>query len=190
MAILKPIREDTGARRMARFEILLAFGALAAISSVGQVAEEYHVKAAFLYNFARFVEWPSTAFRNQQDPFVVCVLGADPFGSALEETLGGKQIDGRAFRIARISEAPQANACQILFIGFPDRKRMAAAIAALPARGVLTIGETDGFIAAGGIVNLTLREGHVGFQVNQRAAERADLQISSRLLSLAQAVDR
>jgi len=190
MAILKPIREGTRARRMARFEILLAFGALAAISSVGQVAEEYHVKAAFLYNFARFVEWPSTAFRNQQDPFVVCVLGANPFGSALEETLGGKQIDGRAFRISRISESPQANACQILFIGFPDRKRMAAAIAALPARGVLTIGETDGFIAAGGIVNLTLREGHVGFQVNQRAAERADLQISSRLLSLAQAVDR
>ncbi|HUE23932.1 MAG TPA: YfiR family protein [Bryobacteraceae bacterium] len=189
MAILAGIRESLKAPRcVARLGRILVWGALAAIPSIGQVAEEYHVKAAFLYNFARFVEWPSTTFRSPQDPFAICILGADPFGGTLKETVAGKQIEGRDFRILHISEAAQANACQILFIGSSERKRIAATIAALPAAGVLTVGEMDGFAAAGGIVNFTLNEGHVRFQVNPHAAERAKLQISSRMLSLAQIV--
>jgi len=175
---------------MGRLGAALVCGALAATPSVSQVADEYHVKAAFLYNFARFVEWPGTAFQGRQAPFTICVLGADPFGGALDETVGGKQAGDRAFRILRISEAAQANPCQILFISSSERKRTAAIIAALPSAGVLTVGETDGFAAAGGVINFTMNEGHVRFQVNRRAAERADLQISSRLLSLAQIVDR
>lgn len=151
--------------------------------------DEYAVKAAFLYNFARFVEWPSTTFRKQTDPFVTCVLGADPFGGTLEEILKGKQVDGRAFRILRIADTSEAAACQILFISSSEHKRTAAIIATLPP-GTLTVGEMDGFSAAGGIINFTLNEGHVRFEVNRRAAERAGLQISSRLLSLAQIVDR
>lgn len=189
MAILAPIRWDIMAIRLIRLGALLVAGALIAMPSAGQVADEYHVKAAFLYNFARFIEWPSTTFRSPHDPFVICVLGADPFGSAMEETLSGKQIDGRPFRILRISDPAQANACQIVFVGSSERRKTAAIIGALPVAGVLTVGEMDGFAAAGGVINFTLIQGHVKFQVNPRAAGRARLQISSRLLNLAQIVD-
>ena len=190
MALLASIREGPMPRRMTLLGTFFVCGALVASSSMEQAADEYHIKAAFLYNFARFVEWTSAMFRNPQDPFTICVIGADPFGGTLEETVAGKQVGDRAFRILRISEPAQANACQILFISSSERKRTAAIIAALPSAGVLTVGETDGFAAAGGVINFTMNEGHVRFQVNRRAAERADLQISSRLLSLAQIVDR
>ena len=190
MAILGTIREIFPRRPLGLLGAAFVCVTLAGMPSAGQVADEYHVKAAFLYNFARFVDWPATAFRNPRDPFTICVLGADPFDGALDETVGGKQVGDRAFRILRISEAAQANACQILFISSSERRRTAAIIAALPAAGVLTVGETDGFPASGGMINFTINDGHVRFQVNRRAAERADLQISSRLLSLAQIVDR
>ena len=154
-----------------------------------QVAEEYHVKASFLYNFARFVEWPSGTFHSQQEPFQICVLGADPFGNALEETFNGKQLDGRPFRISRISAAVQAATCQIIFICPSERRRLIGILADLPASGVLSVSEMDGFAASGGMINFTLTGGRVRFQVNPHAAERARLQISSRLLSLAQVVD-
>jgi hypothetical protein len=190
MAIPGAIREIFRRRPSGLLGAAFVRVTLAGMPSAGQVADEYHVKAAFLFNFARFVEWPPTAFRNQRDPFTICVLGADPFDGALDETVGGKQVGDRAFRILRIPEAAQASACQILFISSSERKRTAAIIAALPSVGVLTAGETDGFAATGGVINFTMNEGHVRFQVNRRAAERADLQISSRLLSLAQIVDR
>lgn len=178
------------ARGLTIFGAVLLLAPLAAISSGEPTAEEYRVKAAFLYNFVRFVEWPSTTFRNQHDPFVICVLAADPFDSAVKETFAGKQIEGRAFRILRISDAGQADPCQIVFMGSSEPKKTAAILATLPAAGVLTVGETDGFAAAGGIINFTVAQGRVRFQVNTRAAQRARLQISSRLLSLAQIVDR
>ena len=146
MALLATIREVCRSLFMGLLGAAFVCITLAAMPSVSQVADEYHVKAAFLFNFTRFVEWPSTTFRSPHDPFVVCVLGADPFGSALEETLVGKQIDGRTFRILRISDATHANSCQILFISLFERKRIAAIITALPLYGVLTVSEMDDFI--------------------------------------------
>jgi len=154
----------------------------------GQEVDEYQVKAAFLYNFAKFVEWPPEAFKSARDPILVCVLGHNPFGGALEEVIRGKSIDGRSFAFREVSNAPQARACQILFVSSSDGKRFRALTADLKSAGILTVGETQGFATGGGVINFKLEDGHVRFEINVDAAEHAQLRISSKLLGLAQIV--
>jgi YfiR/HmsC-like len=153
-----------------------------------QALEEYQVKAAFLYNFAKFVEWPAEAFRTPKDPIMVCVLGHNPFGNALEEVIRGKSIEGRAVTFRQVSGSEQASACQILFISSTEGKRFWSLYANLKPEGILTVGEAQGFASDGGVINFKLEDGHVRFEINVGAAEHAQLQISSKLLSLAQIV--
>lgn len=162
--------------------MLLAAGAPA------QEVEEYQVKAAFLYNFAKFVEWPSHAFKTPQDPIVVCVLGHNPFGNALEDVMRGKTIEGRAFSFRQVDGAEEAGGCQILFISSSEAKHFQALYRNLNPAGILTVGEAQGFASAGGVINFKLDGGHVHFEINVGAAEQAKLQISSKLLNLAQIV--
>lgn len=162
---------------------------ISAASSEEQATDEYHVKAAFLYNFARFVEWPPKTLYGPDNQFAICILGEDPFGRALEDIIGGQTLEGRRFRIMRITSAAQAGVCQIVFISSADRKSVSATAALLPQSGVLTVAETDAFATSGVIINFILRDGRVRFQINRRVADRAGLQISSRLLSLAQVID-
>lgn len=161
---------------------------LLAPSSGAQEAEEYQVKAAFLYNFAKFVEWPSQAFKSPQDPMVVCVLGRNPFGNALEQATHGKSVEGHTLYVRQISGVEQAGGCQILFISASEAKRFRSFWAGLNPAGILTVGEADGFATSGGVINFKLDGGRVRFEINVDAAERAQLQISSKLLSLAQIV--
>jgi hypothetical protein len=156
----------------------------------GQEVEEYQVKAAFLYNFAKFVEWPSRAFQTPQDPLMVCVLGHNPFGSALEDVIRGKSIEGRAFVFRQVSDAAEANTCQILFISASEGKRFRSLWGSLKPAGILTVGEVQGFAADGGVINFKLDGGRVHFEINADAAEHAQLHISSKLLSLAQIVKK
>jgi uncharacterized protein DUF4154 len=161
---------------------------LFAAGATAQEVEEYQVKAAFLYNFAKFVEWPAQAFKTPQDPIVVCVLGHNPFGSALEDVMRGKSIEGRAFAFRQVSGLEEASSCQILFISSLEGKHFHSLYGnANPAR-ILTVGEAQGFASAGGVINFKLDGGHVRFEINVGAAEHAQLQISSKLLSLAQIV--
>jgi YfiR/HmsC-like len=92
----------------------------------GQVADEYHVKAAYLYNFAKFVEWPSQVFKSATDPIAICVLGTDLFGESLDQTVNGKSLAGRPLTVRHIGDSQQAGACQILFVSSSERKRLAA----------------------------------------------------------------
>ncbi len=154
----------------------------------GQELDEYQVKAAFLYNFAKFVEWPSETFKTSHDPILVCVLGPNPFGGALENAIRGKSIDGRALAFRHVSSAEQANACHILFIGSAEGKRFRSLCGSLRPAGILTVGEEQGFATGGGVINFKLEGGRVRFEINVDAAEREQLQISSKLLSLAQIV--
>jgi hypothetical protein len=167
---------------------LIFLGMSLRAAAPGQDLEEYQVKAAFLYNFAKFVEWPAQAFLAPQDSFAVCVLGRNPFGNALQEALRGKSIEGRAFALRQVTDADQANACQILFVAAAESKRYRVLCRSLKPVGILTIGEALGFAAAGGVINFKLEDGRVRFEINAGAAERAQLQISSKLLSLAQIV--
>jgi hypothetical protein len=162
--------------------VLLAFTALA------QTIDEYQVKAAFLYSFAKFVEWPGLAFKSDKDPMHICVLGQDPFGSALTEAVEGKTLLGRAFLVADISDTARAADCQILFIGSSERKRLRSIFKAIQTAGVLTVGGTDDFAGQGGIVNFKLEGGRVRLEINVEAAGKAKLRISSKVLNLAQIV--
>jgi hypothetical protein len=162
-------------------------GSLVAVAQA-QNAEEYQVKAAFLYNFAKFVEWPAQAFKGPTDPTVICVLGQNPFGHALEEAVAGKTVAGRGIVTREVSDVKQAGSCQILFIGASERKRWSAILEGIKGGCILTVGESEEFAAKGGIIGLKLEDGKVRFEINVDAAEHAKLRISSKLLSLAQVV--
>jgi len=156
----------------------------------GQDVEEYRLKAAVLYNLAKFVEWPPNTFRNAADPIVTCILGDSPFGRSLERELDGKSIEDRRFLVRRVAEAGQAGSCQILIVTASERKRWRAALGEIKGGGILTVSEADGFASDGGVANLKLESGKVRIQINVEAAERERLRISSRLLSLAQIVNK
>jgi uncharacterized protein DUF4154 len=160
--------------------VLLAAGAL------GQAPDEYQVKAAFLYNFVKFVEWPPQVFKSPTDGIAICILGQDPFGGALDEAVRGKTFEGRTVVVARIAEVRQAGGCRILFVSASESKRARAILTELEASSILTVGDTEGFAAEGGVIDFRLEAGRVRFRVNVDAAERARLKISSKLLSLAQ----
>jgi hypothetical protein len=161
----------------------LALVVLTASAVTGQpTASEYEVKAAFLYNFARFVEWPEGASGNQ---FVIGVFGEDPFGSVLDQTVGGKRVGGNELVLRRFRSLESLEPCQILFIAAGEQGRFAEVVAALHGAPVLTVGESEGFLERGGIINLRLEDQKVRFEINAGEAERAGLKISSQLLKLA-----
>ncbi len=157
-------------------------------AALGQSVNEYQVKAAFLYNFAKFVEWPQGSFKGAADPITICVLGQDPFGPLLEDTVKGKTLDGRGFVVRHLSDVQQAGGCHILFVSSSERKHLQSIFEKITTAGVLTVGETAGFATQGGVVNFKLDEGKVRFEVNVDAAARKGLHISSNLLSLAEIV--
>jgi hypothetical protein len=151
------------------------------------VTGEYQVKAAFLYNFTKFVEWPPGLFESSDSPISICVLGQNLFGHVLQETVRGKTVNGRMLVVSGIPDARSATHCQIVFVSSFERMRFGAILGELRS-GILTVGETDAFIEAGGIVNLKLESGRIQIQVNINAAEQAGVHISSKLLSLAQII--
>jgi hypothetical protein len=170
-----------------RLNVAIVVGAACILCLQGQV-NEYQVKAFFLYNFARYVEWPSQSFKAPNDPIVICILGQNPFGSALEQATTGNAIEGRPLVVREVSNLPQPGNCHILFVNSTERKRFRAIAANLKGSGVLTVGETQGFTAEGGVINFKLQDGKVRFEINVDAAGQERLHISSKLLSLAQIV--
>ena len=142
----------------------------------------YQVKAVFLYNFARFVEWPAAAL--QQGPLTICVAGRNVFGDELERTVRDETVGGRPIRIRVILE-PESG-CHVVFV--PQGAAMTAYLRAAQSEPTLTVGETPGFIAAGGIINFYDDNNRVRFEISPQAAERSHLRISSRLLQLARIV--
>jgi len=163
--------------------LLLVF--VSACGASAQAIGEYQVKAAFLYNFAKFVEWPPQTFKAAKAPVRICILGENPFGSALGDAVGGKTVLGRPLVVSDVSSAVQGSDCQILFIGSSERKHLRAILAELRTTRVLTVGEMDGFASQGGIVNFRLIDGHVRLEINIEAAGQAGLRINSSVLSLA-----
>jgi YfiR/HmsC-like len=173
MAVLK--RTMTAAGLM----VLLA----ASGTAQAEVASEYAVKAAFLFNFTKFVEWPPSAFGERND-FQLCVLGEDPFGKGLD-VVRGEKVAGREITLLRTPKLAEEEGCQILFISRSERARMPQILQDLKDAPVLTVADTDGFLDDGGIINFKLEGSKVRFEINQQAADRAGIKISSKLLRLA-----
>jgi hypothetical protein len=149
--------------------------------------KEYQLKAVFLLNFAKFIAWPTTAFANAGTPFQICVLGENPFGSSLENIVRGMNVAGRSFAIRSVSAGRQAAGCHILFVGASERQRSRAVMAEIKGAGILTVGETNDFLANGGVIQFKLKDAQLRFEIDADAAVREDLKISSKLLSLGDA---
>jgi hypothetical protein len=150
-----------------------------------QTANEYEVKAAFLYKFASFVEWPS---ESGNEPLCIAVVGQDPFGAALDQVVKGKSINGRAFLIKRFKPGQDAAGCHIVFISASERSRVPSVLDRLHGVSALTVSDIPGFCQAGGMINFELVDQKVRFEINPQAAERAGLKLSSKLLSVAKIV--
>jgi hypothetical protein len=149
---------------------------------------EHRVKAAFLYNFAKFVDWPTNAFTSADAPFAIAVFGDESLAQVLEQTVKGKSIGNRTIQTRRITDTTRIRPCQILFVARSKAQQSAQVLAALGSANVLLVGESPGFLTAGGAISFTNHEGQVRFEVDTAASERAGLKISSKLLRLATSV--
>jgi hypothetical protein len=149
---------------------------------------EYEVKAGFLVNFTKFVEWPPDAFARPDAPLILCLASDDPFGPAIDNLVKGRAIDGRAVLVRRLSRTDQAGTCHLLFVPASEPKHIDQILLAVANKSVLTVGEAADFLHGGGAIRLLVENSRVRFEVNLGAAEAAGLKLSSRLLSLATAV--
>ncbi len=151
---------------------------------------DYQVKATYLYNFGRFIEWPGKVAAAQGGSFTVCVLGQDPFGPSLDATLAGETIGGKTVVAKRISSAEEPGDCQILFLSLTDDSRLNKIIADLDKKAVLTVSDMSQFVKRGGMIQFVLEGKKVRFEVNLTATQHAGLTLSSELLKVATAVKR
>ena len=153
-----------------------------------QRVDEYRLKAAVLYNLTKFVDWPADAFPSAKAPFVICVLGADPFGPVLEESLAGRLVGSRAIVAKRIAEIEAG--CHVLFVSNSEIRRLPSIMDRLRDASVLTVGELSGFVDRGGVIGLVTEDDRVTFEINAAAAAHARLKISARLMALAASIRR
>lgn len=154
-------------------------------AATAEALQEYELKAAFLYNYALYVEWPQGLNMKPQNSFEMCVLGEDPFGSSLEKVLGPKHVDGRPIAIRRIPNAGTASSCHLLYISPSEKKNVGAILSAIAGDAVLTVSDIPGFTKRGGMINFVLHEDKIRFFINNQAASDEGLKISSQLLKLA-----
>lgn len=187
---------------MRRALYIAAAGLLAILSaglsqrSVGasQASLEYEVKAAFLYNFAKFVGWPDTAFDAADAPIVFCVMGRDPFDGRLERVVTDRTANGRRIEVRSMSAAASGSGCHLAFFNESQTVDVARIVqisaGAGPGAPVLTVGESERFAESGGMIRLLVEEGRVRFDINAAIAERAGLKLSSQLLKLARRVEK
>ena len=182
-----------GLRRHAQFCALAAAALLALAGATSAPAQgspsiEYQVKAAFLFNFAKFVDWPPNSFPDEKTPIAVCIFRYDPFGSALDDIIRGKNIDNRPFVKRRIDEIGELKACQIVFVSAREDKLLPDILNNLKGASALVVGEGENFAERGGEIQFYLENNRMRFTVNVDAVQRARLSISSKLLTLAKIV--
>ncbi len=183
-------RQGPGRRRAGYARPGLALALLLAVhAGLGATALEYRVKAAYLYNFFLFVDWPQQAFEHNGDRFELCVLGRDPFGESLAPVTR-KTAQERPIQLRRLREGGDPGGCHLLFIGGSEAGRLSRILSRLRDAHVLTVGEMPGFASQGGMVGFTVEGGKVRLEVNLDSARRAGLHISSKLLEVAVEVYR
>ncbi|HKQ88699.1 MAG TPA: YfiR family protein [Candidatus Acidoferrales bacterium] len=151
-------------------------------------SSEYLIKAGFTYNFAKLMEWPAGSFAQSDSPIVIGVLGTDPFNGTLDQVLKGKQANGRAFEVKHLKWGADLRGCNILFVSDSETGHLDELFHSIKGLPILTIGETPGFAQRGGIINFVVEDNRVRFEIDVDAAKQANINISSRLLSLANIV--
>jgi hypothetical protein len=156
--------------------------------SQNEEAAEYAVKLGFLYNFTKFVEWPPDSFRDPGAPLVICIAGRDPFSQNLEAELRTRKVGDHPVEVRTLAPNDKLSVCHIVFVPITEKDQADRIVRGLKGSSTLTVGETEGFAVLGGIINLTVEDNKVHFEINRLAANRAGLRIGSRLLSIAKIV--
>ncbi len=169
--------------------VLCLWSAVAGEALAQPAAREYDVKAALLFNFSQFVEWPEAAMPGAREPFVIGILGTDPFGSALDDLVANERVQGHAIEIRRYRSVEEVSS-QILFVGYAERRRLGATFEVLNGKPILTVIEYRGtsFEADGGMIALVTDGGNIRLLVNLNAVRAAGLVISAKVLQLADVV--
>jgi hypothetical protein len=189
-------RPDVAMLNRSRFSSIgAAFAVLACVVVLGlsarpsaQSSNEYEVKAVFVLNFVKFVEWPESAFVDRSSPLVIAIVGDDPFGGALDRIILEKTINGRSLVLKKVSAAADFTAFQVLFISASERQRAPAILKNVIGTRALTVSDMDDFCGMGGMIHLSKQDQRIRFEVNLAAAAHAGLSISSKLLGLARSV--
>jgi hypothetical protein len=166
--------------------VIVVLFVTAYVFAQGNKPTDYQVKAAYLYNFGRFVEWPPSSAKS--DSFVVCVLGRDPFGATLDNALAGETISGRHVVAKRISNPQESSVCQILFLSSAEDEHLKQLFESLDKEAVLTVSDIPHFSKRGGMIQFVMEGQRVRFEVNLAATQHAGLILSSELLKVASAV--
>jgi len=143
---------------------------------------EYQLKAVFLFNFTQFVEWPPQAFANANSPLIIGVLGSDPFGAYLDDTVRGETVNGRALLVKRYDSIDEATDCHVLFVSRSEAAHQAEIFRKLKGKSILTVGESEGFISAGGIIRFLTVSNKIRLRIGLDSAQQASLTLSSKLL--------
>jgi hypothetical protein len=172
---------------------LHALGALslllaAPLSAQAVRASASDLQAVFLFNFAQFVEWPSEAFSDSKAPLVIGILGEDPFGSVLDETVRGETVRGRPFKVRRYRKVADVKGCHILYISRSEANRLEDILAAVKDRPILTVSNSDDFDSQGGIIRFIVEQSRIRLSIDLEAAHATRLTLSSKLLRSASIV--
>jgi hypothetical protein len=161
------------------------------ISAAAGVSQptEYELKAAFLYNFIKFTEWPAAKLGKTDDPFVIGIVGNDPFGAALDKTIAGEKVRERTIAVRRFPRMNDAAAnSHVLFISASEANNLAAILKLLDGQAVLTVSDIEEFAQRGGVINLKKDNNKIVFEINLDAAKRAGLAMNAQLLKLAKII--
>ena len=170
----------TPIRVLALLILIAAYGQRTVAQSTA--IPEYRVKATFLFQFTQFVDWPGDAFASPQTPLVIGILGDDPFGSFLDETVRNEKADGHPLSVERYSRLEDIRNCHVLFVSRSEANRMPEILAAVKGRSTLVVGDLNGFADRGGMIQFVTEESKIHLRINLAAAKAAKLTISSKLL--------
>lgn len=165
----------------------LCVAMLLSFQAIGQTSE-YRLKAAFIYNFLPYIEWPAEDFPAANSPLIIGIMGTDPFGKEIDDTFRDKRINNRDVVIRRFKSADKIMPCHVLFVSRSERDRVDEVLRAVHGKSVFSISDIEGFAQAGGTLQFFLEGNKLRFEINPNAAKRARLQVSSKLLRLAKIV--
>ena len=190
MTVLFQLRARAAGRALWFGCLLACVLAAWSLTAFAQAARplDYQVKAQYLPNLGRYVEWTTRAKPGPEEPFEICILGQDPFGSALEAALQGENINGAPLAAKRLTRVQDATTCRVLYISNSEQGKLDSIMGTLGTSSVLTVSDIPDFVRRGGMIQFVLEGSYVRFEVNLSAAERAGLKLSSQLLKLARAV--
>lgn len=165
--------------------LMMAFALMGAPVRAGGDFTEYEVKAVFLFNFVQFVKWPPTTFSDASSPYVIGILGSDPFGKVLENTIRGEVVEGRKLTLRRAQRVEDVTDCHVIYISQSEEARVGDILARLRPTNALTVSDIGQFCRQGGMIGFVIESGKVRFEIKSATAKNAGLQVSSRLLKLA-----